>query len=103
MERTQINAPRTKGAEDRDYQDFKYKELTDKIISEIKAVKNVAEEHEAQLSNYLKQLIEKLGYYLIMAPNQTLNAKRFIIQENKYLRVSAKICVLICINKDYRI
>jgi hypothetical protein len=37
-----------------DYQDLKYKELTDKIISEIKAVKNVAEEHEVQLLNYLK-------------------------------------------------
>ena len=35
-----------------DYQDLKYKELTDKIISEIKAVKNVAEEHEVQLLNY---------------------------------------------------
>ena len=35
--------------------------------------------------------------------NQTLNAKRLIIQGNNYLRLSAKICVLICINKDYRI
>jgi hypothetical protein len=66
LERTQITA---------DYQDFKYKELTDEIILEIKAVKDVAGEREAQLSNNLKQLIEKLVFYLTMALYQTLNEK----------------------------
>jgi ethanolamine utilization protein EutA (predicted chaperonin) len=66
LERTQITA---------DYQDFKYKELTDEIILEIKAVKDVAGEHEAQLSNNLKQLIKKLVFYLTMVLYQTLNEK----------------------------
>ncbi len=90
LERTQITAPRTKGAEDRDYQDFKYKELTDEIILEIKAVKDVAEEHEAQLSNNLKQLIEKLVFYLTMVLYQTLNEKYLIIQKMSIY----EICIL---------
>ena len=81
LERTQITA---------DYQDFKYKELTDEIILEIKAVKDVAEEHEAQLSNNLKQLIEKLVFYLTMAIYQTLNKKHLIIQKMSI----CEICIL---------
>ncbi len=59
--------------------------ISDKIILKIKAAKNVAEEHESQLLNYLKQLIEKLVFYLIMALYQTLNKKHLIIQENEHL------------------
>jgi hypothetical protein len=81
LERTQITA---------DYQDFKYKELTDEIILEIKAVKDVAGEHEAQLSNNLKQLIEKLVFYLTMVLYQTLNEKHLIIQKMSI----CEICIL---------
>ena len=81
LERTQITA---------DYQDFKYKELTDEIILEIKAVKDVAEGHEAQLSNNLKQLIEKLVFYLTMVLYQALNEKHLIIQKMSI----CEICIL---------
>jgi len=81
LERTQITT---------DYQDFKYKELTDEMILEIKAVKDVAEEHEAQLSNNLKQLIEKLVFYLTMVLYQALNEKHLIIQKMSI----CEICIL---------
>ena len=147
-----MNAPRTKGAEDKDYLDFKYKELTekiieifyrvynklgygflekiyenammiefkkenisavsqsaikvlyegeivgeyfadilisDKIILEIKAAKNIAEEHEAQLLNYLKATNIQVGLLLNYGPKPNFKRKAFDIQENEYLRLSA--------------
>ncbi len=135
-----MDAPRTKGAEDKDYQDFKFVELTekiieiyyrvynklgygflekiyenammiefkkenisavsqsaikvlyegeivgeyfadilisDKIIVEIKAAKNIAEEHEAQLLNYLKATDIEVGLLLNYGHKPNFKRKAF--------------------------
>ncbi len=67
---------------DADYQDFKFVELTEKIIEIYYRVYN------------------KLGYGFLEKIYENTMMIEFK-KENKYLRLSAKICVLICINKDY--
>ena len=69
---------------DADYQDYKYRELTEKIIEIYYRVYN------------------KPGYGFLEKIYE--NAMMIELKkENKYQRLSAKICVMICINKDYRI
>ncbi len=63
--------------------------VDNKVIVELKASKCLAEEHEAQLLNYLRQLILKLDFYLTLVINQRLNVRHLIIRENNQ---SAFIC-----------
>ena len=48
-----------------------------KIIVEIKAVKNIAEEHEAQLLNYLKAIDIEVGLLLNYGPKPSFKRKAF--------------------------
>jgi|TARA_B100001964_G_scaffold4951_1_gene5399 GxxExxY protein len=48
-----------------------------KIIEEIKAVKNIAEEHEAQLLNYLKAIDIEVGLSLNYGPKPSFKRKAF--------------------------
>ena len=48
-----------------------------KIIVEIKAVKNIAEEHEAQLLNYLKATDIEVGLLLNYGPKPNFKRKAF--------------------------
>jgi len=48
-----------------------------KIIVEIKAVKNIAEEHEAQLLNYLKATDIEVGLLLNYGPKPKFKRKAF--------------------------
>ena len=140
MDGTQISPDKKRRGQDADYQDFKYKELTEKIIEifyrvynklgygflekvyenammiefkkenisavsqsaikvlyegeivgeyfadililgkvivEIKAVKNIAEEHEAQLLNYLKATDIEVGLLLNYGPKPNFKRKAF--------------------------
>ena len=63
--------------------------ISDKLILEIKAAKNIAEEHEAQLLNYLKATNIQVGLLLNYGPKPNFKRKAFDIQENEYLRLSA--------------
>jgi len=65
-----------------DYQDFKYKELTDilvdnKVIAEIKASKRLVEENEAQLLNYLKATDIEVGLLLNFGTEPEVKRKAF--------------------------
>ncbi len=51
--------------------------ITDKIIVEIKAVRNIAEEHEAQLLNYLKATDIEVGLLLNYGPKPNFKRKAF--------------------------
>jgi GxxExxY protein len=51
--------------------------ITDKIIVEIKATKNIAEEHEAQLLNYLKATDIEVGLLLNYGPKPNFKRKAF--------------------------
>jgi len=48
-----------------------------KIIEETKAVKNIAEEHEAQLLNYLKAIDIEVGLLLNYGPKPSFKRKAF--------------------------
>jgi len=65
-----------------DYQDFKYKELTDilvdnKVIVKIKASKRLVEENEAQLLNYLKATDIEVGLLLNFGTEPEVKRKAF--------------------------
>ncbi len=51
--------------------------ITDKIIVEIKAAKNIAEEHEAQLLNYLKATDIEVGFLFNYGSKPNLKRKAF--------------------------
>jgi GxxExxY protein len=51
--------------------------ISDKIIVEIKAAKNIAEEHEAQLLNYLKATDIEVGLLLNYGPKPNFKRKAF--------------------------
>ena len=51
--------------------------ISDKIILEIKAAKNIAEEHEAQLLNYLKATNKEVGLLLNYGPKPNFKRKAF--------------------------
>lgn len=51
----------------------------DKIIVELKAVKEIAPEHEAQLLNYLKATDLKLGFLVNFGAHPTVQIKRYVI------------------------
>jgi GxxExxY protein len=51
--------------------------VDDKIIVEIKAVKNLALEHEAQLLNYLKATSIEVGLLLNFGPKPEIKRKAF--------------------------
>ncbi len=51
--------------------------ISDKIILEIKAAKNIAEEHEAQLLNYLKATNIEVGLLLNYGPKPNFKRKAF--------------------------
>ncbi len=51
--------------------------ITDEIIVEIKAAKNIAEEHEAQLLNYLKATNIEVGLLLNYGPKPNFKRKAF--------------------------
>ncbi len=59
-----------------DYQDFKYKELTEKIIK-IKASKSLVEDNEAQVLNYLKATNIEVGLLLNFGPKPEVRRKAF--------------------------
>jgi len=62
------------------YADFIF---SDKIIVEVKAVKNLLPEHEAQLFNYLKATGFKLGL-LMNFGNASLVYKRIVCTQEKF-------------------
>ena len=64
--------------------------ISDKIILEIKAAKNIAEEHEAQLLNYLKATNIQVGLLLNYGPKPNFKRKAF---DNTRKWVSAFVCV----------
>jgi GxxExxY protein len=49
------------------------------IVVELKAVKTLADEHTAQLMNYMKVINYKVGYLINFASPQELQWKRFIV------------------------
>jgi GxxExxY protein len=51
--------------------------VENKIIVEIKAAKNLAEEHEAQLLNYLKATDIEVGLLLNFGPKPQIKRKAF--------------------------
>ena len=51
--------------------------ISDKIILEIKAAKNIAEEHETQLLNYLKATNIEVGLLLNYGPKPNFKRKAF--------------------------
>ena len=51
--------------------------VDDKVIVEIKAVKNLAIEHEAQLLNYLKATDKEFGLLLNFGPKPKIKRKVF--------------------------
>ena len=51
--------------------------VDDKVIVEIKAVKNLAIEHEAQLLNYLKATDKEVGLLLNFGPKPKIKRKVF--------------------------
>ena len=51
--------------------------ISDKIILEIKAAKNVEEEHETQLLNYLKATNIEVGLLLNYSPKPNFKRKAF--------------------------
>lgn len=51
--------------------------ISDKIILEIKAAKNIAAEHEAQLLNYLKATNIEIGLLLNYGPKPNFERKAF--------------------------
>ncbi len=51
--------------------------VEDKVILEIKAARNLAEEHEAQLLNYLKATEIEVGLLLNFGPNPEVRRKAF--------------------------
>ena len=51
--------------------------ISNKIILEIKAAKNIAEEHEAQLLNYLKATNIEVGLLLNYGPKPNFKRKAF--------------------------
>lgn len=50
----------------------------DKIILEIKAVKNIADEHRAQIINYLKSTSMKLGLLVNFGHHPKIEYERFV-------------------------
>ena len=50
-----------------------------KIIVELKAVKNICDEHKAQLFNYLKATDYKLGFLVNFGPYPSLEYKRIVL------------------------
>ena len=51
----------------------------DQIIVELKAIKEIAKEHEAQLINYMKITNSKVGYLVNFGHLDSLEWKRFIL------------------------
>jgi GxxExxY protein len=51
--------------------------IADEIVVELKAVKTLAEEHEAQLLNYLRVTRKSVGYLINFAALPSLQWKRF--------------------------
>lgn len=51
--------------------------VADTVIVELKAVKNLAKEHEAQLLNYLKATRYEVGLLLNFAPTPEIKRKAF--------------------------
>ena len=51
--------------------------VDDKVIVEIKAAKNLALEHEAQLLNYLKATDKEVGLLLNFGPKPEIKRKVF--------------------------
>ncbi|MCX7047437.1 MAG: GxxExxY protein [Candidatus Sumerlaeota bacterium] len=53
----------------------------DHIIVELKAVSELASEHEAQLLNYMRISKQPVGYLINFAPHEKVEWKRFVISE----------------------
>ncbi len=51
--------------------------IADEVVVELKAVKTLAEEHEAQLLNYLRVTRKPVGYLINFAAFPSLQWKRF--------------------------
>ncbi len=58
----------------------------DKIILEIKAVKNLADEHRAQVINYLKATDKKLGLLVNFGHYPMIEHERFVNQSSRASR-----------------
>ncbi len=63
--------------------------VDNKVIVEIKAVRSLVPEHEAQLLNYLKATNVEVGMLLNFGPQPELRRKAFDNTKKKNLRVSA--------------
>lgn len=53
--------------------------IGDKIIVELKAAKNLAPEHEAQIINYLKATLKRVGYLINFGAFPRIQWKRFVV------------------------
>ena len=51
----------------------------DEIVVELKAVKTLAPEHEAQLFNYMRIIKKKIGYLINFGASKELKWKRFAL------------------------
>jgi GxxExxY protein len=49
------------------------------IVTELKAVQNLAPEHDAQLLNYLKALPKRVGYLINFGHYPSLEGKRMVL------------------------
>lgn len=53
----------------------------ERIVVELKAVSEIAHEHEAQLMNYMRVTRSPIGYLINLGPIGKLQYKRFILSE----------------------
>ena len=53
--------------------------VVDEIVVELKAVKSLLPEHEAQLMNYLKATGKRVGYLLNFGASPRLDWRRFVV------------------------
>jgi GxxExxY protein len=55
--------------------------IFDRLVVELKAVAQLAAEHEAQLLNYMRLARQPIGYLVNFGHKDTLEWKRFILSE----------------------
>ena len=55
--------------------------LFGQIVAELKAIKDLAPEHEAQLINYMRITKRPVGYLINFGPSSRVQWKRFILSE----------------------
>ena len=62
--------------------------IENSVIVELKAVSDLAKEHEAQILNYMKITKIRVGYLINFAHKDELQWKRFVISDLKLAKIS---------------